>query len=326
MVAVIDSGVDYNHPDLRNAMWRNPQEIAGNGIDDDGNGIVDDIYGANFVQLAGNSQNDPMDKDVGTRSYGHGTHCAGIIAATANNGQGIAGVAGISKGKVKIMAIRALGPRGGATSWLMTALNYAISKGAKISSNSYGGPSSQGQQENAAWKRVLERNPGHLFISAAGNEETKIGANYSPAANTASNHICVASSTESSAMSDFSNYGTPYVHVFAPGSRIASTFPNNRYKYSSGTSMACPMVSGLAALLMSMRANLKGARVKQLIEQNVQAKSQFRGRVTTGGLIDVDKTIKALADGDNGGDDGNDGGDPSCTDQPGREAWCQRYT
>jgi len=314
---------------LRDAMWRNLQEIPNNGIDDDNNGLVDDVYGANFVDLPGNRKNDPMDIDhpnygqtMGS-NYGHGTHCAGIIAAPANNRQGIAGVAGISKGKVKIMALRVCGgPRSGCVvTWQMAALDYALRKGAKISSNSYGGSSSQGSARNAAWKRVLDRNPRHIFISAAGNDNIKINANYSPGANRASNHISVASSTQSGTKSAFSNYGTPYVHVFAPGSGIISTFPNNGYVYMQGTSMACPMVSGLAALVMSMRANLNGAQVKRLIEQNVQSKSGLKGLVTTGGLIDVDKTIKALTN----GDDGNNGGNPSCKDQLGREAWCQRF-
>ena len=101
-MAVIDTGVDYNHPDLTNEMWKNPGEIAGNGIDDDNNGIVDDVYGANFKRwFSIRKKGDPMDDN------GHGTHCAGIIAASANNGRGIASVAGISMGKVKIMALRA---------------------------------------------------------------------------------------------------------------------------------------------------------------------------------------------------------------------------
>ena len=134
VVAVIDTGIDYNHPDLRDAMWRNPQEIPNNGIDDDNNGFVDDVYGTNFVDLPGNRRNDPMDIDVTSRFYGHGTHCAGIIAASANNGRGIAGVAGVSKGKVKIMALRACGgPKGGcATSWQMAALDYALRKEPKF--------------------------------------------------------------------------------------------------------------------------------------------------------------------------------------------------
>jgi len=300
VVAVIDTGIDYNHPDLKNEMWTNPGEIAGNGIDDDGNGIVDDVYGANFVTETGNTKGDPMDRDVGTRGYGHGTHCAGVIAATANNGAGIAGIAGQSKGKVKLMAVRSLGSQGGAFSWLLNGLNYAISKGAKISSNSWGGRSSAGVSE---FTKVLQKHTEHLFISAAGNENAQVTSAFVPCAVATPNAICVASSTSSDAKSSFSNYNTAtgsFVHVFAPGSRIYSTYPKSQYKYMSGTSMACPQVSGLAALVMSMRGNLTPAQVKQLIEQNVQKKSQYTGKVSTGGLIDVDKTISAIT-GNNGG-------------------------
>ena len=124
-VAVIDTGVDYSHPDLKGMMWMNPDEIANNGKDDDGNGIVDDVYGADF---SGSSSNgDPMD------GYGHGTHCAGIIAAEENNGEGIAGVASFTQGKVRIMAIKGLSDSGSGTlSGLLSCLNYAIGKGAKI--------------------------------------------------------------------------------------------------------------------------------------------------------------------------------------------------
>merc|ERR1719295_2068073 len=305
IVAVLDTGVDYYHPDLRNEMWMNPNEIANNGIDDDGNGIVDDVYGANF---AGGLRGDPMD------SEGHGTHCAGIIAATANNGQGVAGVAGVSKGKVKIMAIRILGPQS-TVSNIITGLNYAIANGAKISSHSYGcadGPCQNGRQINQIYERILRQNPDHLLISAAGNEAKAtrlhtVTINHSPAGVKASNSITVASSTRNAGRSDFSNTGARYVHVFAPGSEIWSTYPRSKgsYKKAGGTSMACPMVSGLAALVRSMRGNLNGREVKQLIEQNVQKKSQFSRLVSIGGLIDVDKTIGAITD---------DGGSSDCND------------
>ena len=316
VVAVIDSGIDPDHPDLRNELWKNPGEIAGNGIDDDNNGIVDDIHGVNFMRRAGNPTNNPWD------DYGHGTHCAGIIAASANNGQGVAGVAGFSKGKVQIMALRTFDVNGGQATWTIEALNYAISKGARLSSNSYGGTTG-GSQINPMFQRILRQNPNHLFVSAAGNDNQKVTTSGWPNAARASNHICVASSTSSASRSSFSNYGTPYVNVFAPGSRILSTMPRNKgsYGYYDGTSMACPMVSGLAALIMTMRGNLNGAQVKQLIEQNVQKKSQFNGLVTTGGLIDVDKTIKAVI----GGGSTTTPAPPPCADKQGREAWCQRY-
>ena len=267
-------------------MWMNPNEIAGNGIDDDGNGIVDDVYGANFVGEG--EKGDPMDR------HSHGTHCAGIIAASANNGRGIAGVAGSSNGKVKIMAIKALNAKGiAASSWLLQGLNYAISMGATLSSNSYGGKGWGQIQETT---RILNKHPKHLFISAAGNSNKEVKGYFAPCAVQTSNSICVASSTKDDTKSSFSNYDSMYVHVFAPGSNIVSTVPiaKGSYSYMSGTSMACPMVSGLAAMMMSMRGDVSPAEIKELIELNVQKKAKYSPYVSTGGLIDVDKTISAL--------------------------------
>jgi len=288
IVAVIDTGVDYNHPDLKDAMWKNPGEVAGNGKDDDGNGIVDDVYGADFTST---DRGNPIDRQS------HGTHCAGVIAASTNNNIGISGMAGpgVTKGKVKVMAVKSINDYGGGEfSGFLAGINYAISKGAKISSNSWGWVSNP--SEIAALRSILNNNPGHLFISASGNDGKQItSSNYDMtcSADTA-NMICVGSTDRNDAMSTFSNYGKPYVDVMAPGSQIASTIPNNGYKYMSGTSMACPHVSGLAALLYSLRANLTPVKAKQLIESNVQQKAQYTSRVNSGGLIDVEKTIKAL--------------------------------
>jgi len=306
VVAVIDSGVDYNHPDLKKEMWRNPNERL-DGIDNDGNGIVDDIYGANFAVGEG-ARGDPMDKNS------HGTHCAGIIAASANNGRGIAGVAGSSNGKVKIMAVKAMKANGsGQTSWLLDALNYAVSMGAQISSNSYGGRNWAGIQQT---ERILKKHSKHLFISAAGNDNKEVQGDFTPCAVQTSNSICVASSTKDDSKSGFSNYDSQYVHVFAPGSSIMSTVPGGKYGSKSGTSMACPMVSGLAALMMSMRGQVSPAEVKDLIELNVQKKWKYYSYVSTGGLIDVDKTISSLIDAT--------ASKPVCKNQE-PDRYCKRY-
>ena len=290
IVAVIDTGVDYNHPDLKDVMWNNPDEIPGDNIDNDGNGIVDDFYGADFTKTK-DGTGDPMD------THGHGTHCAGIIAAKENNRRGIVGVASFTKGKVKIMALKALCSTYSAT---LNALNYAIEKGAKISSNSWGGGFPTSNTERL-WDRVLRNNlDDHLFIAAAGNDNQEI--NDSHKLMTCSlkepNLLCVASSTKDDSRSYFSNYGTDYVHVFAPGSYILSTYPNNKYERLYGTSMACPHVSGLAALIWTMRGNLTAPQVKQVIEANVKVKPQYVDYVSTSGLIDVGATIKALKNSD----------------------------
>ena len=297
VVAVIDSGVDYNHPDLKDAMWTNPEEIAGNGIDDDDNGIVDDMHGANFVRSSrccNPPPNDPLDTDINTMGFGHGTAVAGIVVASANNGEGIAGVAGNSKGKVKIMAIRYLGPNGGEFSWLLKSVNYAFAKKAQISNNSYGSRSRGNREWNEVFESILRNQPEHLFITAAGNSNQTVTREDFPGGMSLSNHVNVASSTDLDERDKFSNYGKPNVHVFAPGEKIATTFPLRNYRYQSGTSFAAPQVAGLAALLMSMREGLSPEEVKILIEQNVQRKPQYEDLVTSGGLIDVNATISSL--------------------------------
>ena len=305
VVAVIDTGVDYNHPDLIDMMWRNPNEIPDNGIDDDNNGIIDDIHGATFGQ---SKSGDPMDND------GHGTHCAGVIAAKENNGQGISGVASHSDGKVKIMAIKGLteddtGEHSGTFSALLEGLEYAIQHGATISSNSWGSfcnetfcPNASQEVQNV-WKTVLRNNPNHLLIAAAGNSNKLIGTNYIPlnCGLQEPNMLCVASSTLWNEKSSYSNYGDGFVQVFAPGDNIYSTYLystliNYRlidYSYLSGTSMACPHVSGLAALIRTMRSDMNAYEVRNLIESNVQKKNSYSGLVSSGGIIDGEKTILA---------------------------------
>merc|ERR1712029_1042155 len=181
VVAVIDTGIDYTHPDLVDVMWQNPGEIANNGIDDDGNGIIDDVYGADFTSDdAGN----PIDRQ------GHGTHCAGVIAASTDNGVGIAGIAGVAQGKVKLMAVKGLDDYGsGTSSSLFNSINYAITMGAKISSNSWGGPGDDG----GTLADTLSNNPDHLFISAAGNEGAQITSSNPriTCITNAANQICV---------------------------------------------------------------------------------------------------------------------------------------
>ena len=191
IVAIIDTGIEYTHPDLVNMMWTNPGEIADNGIDDDGNGIIDDYYGADFTEDTSGT-GDPIDV------HSHGTHCAGIVAAEENNGEGIAGVASFSQGKVKLMAVKGLSDSGSGTmSGLLAGLNYAIAMGARISSNSWGSgvSSSIAEYYESIWDPVLQNNPDHLFIAAAGNDATEINDDLRPMACglVEPNLMCVAS-------------------------------------------------------------------------------------------------------------------------------------
>ncbi len=234
VVAVIDSGVDYNHPDLAANMWRNPGEINGDGLDNDGNGLVDDVFGANF---AGTNTGNPFDDN------GHGTHVAGTIGAVGNNGVGVAGV----NWGVKIMALKFLTASGsGSTSDAIEALNYAVANGAKVSNNSWGGGGYSSSLFNAIQSAQAK---GHIFVAAAGNSNVDIDVSPSyPASYNLANVVAVASTTGTDARSSFSNYGDVTVDIAAPGSSILSTTPNNTYSTFSGTSMAAPHVAGAIAL------------------------------------------------------------------------------
>lgn len=207
VVAVIDSGVDYNHPDLSANIWINPGEIAGNGIDDDGNGKVDDVRGWDFVD----SDNDPMDYND------HGTHVAGIIAAIGNNNTGVAGVAW----SAKIMALRGLDTEGyGYTSDLIEAIDYASNNGADVINISWGG-----EDYSQALKDTIDSSPA-LIICSAGNESMNIDVNpLYPSSYDSSNIISVAASDQNDNLTNFSNYGPVSVDLAAPGENIYSSVP-----------------------------------------------------------------------------------------------------
>eukprot|EP00929_Paragymnodinium_shiwhaense_P014065 TRINITY_DN121941_c0_g1_i1.p1 TRINITY_DN121941_c0_g1~~TRINITY_DN121941_c0_g1_i1.p1 ORF type:complete len:1257 (+),score=182.95 TRINITY_DN121941_c0_g1_i1:100-3870(+) len=282
IVAIIDSGIDYKHEDLRDQMWRNTAEIPDNGVDDDGNGFVDDLYGVNFITGSG----DPMDDNE------HGTHCAGTIAAMGNNSIGTTGVAWTG---VKLMALKFLDHEGsGRSTDAVKAIDYAIRHGARILSNSWGGESS-----SSAVRVAVERAQaaGILFIAAAGNSGTdndvipQYPANYG-----ISNLISVASTERGGDMSFFSCYGASSVHVAAPGSDIWSTVPFSKYKRLSGTSMACPYVTGLAALLWMRCPQLSAMQVRSFILDSVVKTAALEGRVSTGGQINAFKSLQSAKD------------------------------
>ncbi|MCM2324556.1 MAG: S8 family serine peptidase [Oligoflexia bacterium] len=235
VVAVIDTGVDYRHPDLADNIWINEGERAGlAGVDDDGNGYVDDVYGYDFHNNRGNAMDDNK----------HGTHVAGIIGALLND----TGIVGVSP-KVRIMALKFLGSSGsGDANNAIRAINYAVDHGARIISNSWGG-GGRSQLLEAAIQRAISK--GIYVVAAAGNESSNndqvpmYPAGYSGV-------ISVASSDAADALSSFSNYGASSVWIAAPGSDILSTIPGLRHARLSGTSMAAPQVSGALALALSM--------------------------------------------------------------------------
>ncbi|MBI2602366.1 MAG: S8 family serine peptidase [Deltaproteobacteria bacterium] len=254
VVAVIDTGVDWRHEDLKPRIWTNSDEITGNGKDDDGNGYVDDTLGWDFF----GNDNNPND-ETSTRNPGHGTHCAGIIAATGNNGKGVSGIApGIT-----IMPIRFLGADGSGD--LMNgikAIDYAILNKAQIISASWGAavPRSQATPLIEAIERANQANV--VFVAAAANDgQSNDVREVYPANAGLPNVISVAASDVNDQKPQWSNYGRATVDLSSPGAGILSTIPGNQYKELSGTSMATPLVAGLVALLAS-QAMVEGRSYK----------------------------------------------------------------
>ena len=269
VVAVIDSGVDYNHNELRDNIWFNSAEIAGNNIDDDRNGYVDDVRGWNF---SGNNNN-PMDDND------HGTHVAGVIGAKANNSVGIAGI----NWNVKIMPLKFMNARGqGRTSSAINAIEYAIANGARISNNSWGG----GAYSQALFDAIQAANSaGHLFVAAAGNDGANNDRNaHYPSSYNLPNIISVGASDSSDRIAGFSNFGLRSVDLLAPGVSILSSVANNSYRQSSGTSMAAPFVSGVAALLLSENSRLRAAELKAAILNNTDTINAASNTVSGGRL------------------------------------------
>jgi serine protease len=280
IVAVIDTGVDYTHPDLAANMWRNPGETAGNGVDDDGNGFVDDVFGADFANNDGN----PMDDNS------HGTHVSGTIGAVGDNGVGVTGVAWTTR----IMALKFLGANGsGSTSNAVRAINYAVAKGADILNNSWGG----GGYSSTLMTAIQNANAaGVIFVAAAGNESSNTDAAPSyPAGYNVPNVISVASTDRNDNLSSFSNYGATTVDVGAPGSSILSTVPGGGYATYSGTSMATPHVSGALAVYWDANPSLTAAQVVQQLYTSLDPLPSLAGRTVTGGRLNLQKLLGAAA-------------------------------
>ena len=279
LVAVIDTGVDYNHPELSSRMWVNPGEIPGNGIDDDKDGFVDDIYGANFVNGTGN----PMDDN------GHGTHVAGIIAATANNGLGIVGVNPNSR----IMALKFLDSHGfGDLTGAISALDYAVSKGALLSNNSWGGAGFSPTLSDAINRARLK---GHIVVAAAGNDSLNLDNNAAyPASFSQDNIVVVASTSAQDQISWFSNYGAVGVDIGAPGENILSTLPGGKFGTLSGTSMATPFVTGALSLLWDKRPDLGYRELVTTLLGQTDLLASLTGKSSSGGRLNLDKALAAV--------------------------------
>ena len=294
IIAIIDTGVDYRHPDLKDQMWVNPNEIPDNGVDDDGNGYIDDIHGWDFfnndatvchyMETANGYTADPDDND------NHGTHIAGIIAATANNSIGISGVA--SNVNVKIMSLKIHGgtSSSGSVSSAIKAIQYAESMGADICNLSWG---------TTNYSQSLEltiRESSMLFVTAAGNNGLNNNSTpVFPASLRLPNLISVGYIDYDGCLDASSNYGVSTVDIAAPGKEIFSTLVGT-YGYSNGSSMAAPHVTGLAAMIYAYHDNVYPAQVKELILNSLTPLGTLDGYLINPGIPNAGAAIRSLTD------------------------------
>lgn len=279
VVAVLDTGVDYSHKDLVENMWIRPESVP--EYTDDELGLIDDLHGYDADANAG----DPMDDN------GHGTHCAGIIGAEGNNGEGIAGI----NWHVKIMPLKFLGRGGfGNTKNAIEAINYAIDRkkhgvNLRIINASWGSTQKSKALEDAI---RAAGDAGILFVAAAGNSSTdndKRG--HYPSNYDLPNVISVAALDRSDLLASFSNFGPKTVHIAAPGREILSTWLNDEYREASGTSMATPYVSGTAALVLANEPNLSLAKLRERLLKSVDPIDTLLGKIAGGGRLNAAKAL-----------------------------------
>jgi thermitase len=279
VVAVLDTGVDFKHIDLVNNMWTRPENVP--AYTDDELGSFNDINGFNGTDKI----TDPMDDN------GHGTHCAGIIGAEGDNGEGIAGV----NWKVKIMPLKFLGRGGfGSVNDAIEAINYAIDRkkhgvNLRIISASWGST-----QKSRALEDTIRAagDAGILFIAAAGNDGSDNDRRpHYPSNYDLPNVISVAALDRTDNLASFSNFGIKTVHVAAPGKDILSTWLNDQYREASGTSMATPFVSGVAALIVANRPSISMEKLRAKLMNSVDKIDALNGKVASGGRINAAKAV-----------------------------------
>ena len=281
VVAVLDSGVDYTHSDLEHNIWKRPENIK--AYDDRDLGEIDDEYGFSAID----ENRDPMDEN------GHGTHCAGIIGAEGGNNEGITGV----NWNVKIMPLKFMDASGaGTTADAIEAINYVIDRkqagvNVRVISASWGST-----QRSQALEDVIRKagEAGILFVAASGNSsvDTDRSPHY-PSSYNLPNVISVAALDRNDALTSFSNFGAKTVHIAAPGKDILSTWLDNGFREASGTSMATPMVSGVAALVLSRNPNLSAEELKRQLLDSTDKLPGLKGKVVTGGRINAAKAVGA---------------------------------
>jgi subtilisin family serine protease len=278
VVAVLDSGVQLSHPELRNNLWTNPGEVPGNGLDDDHNGYTDDVHGANTLTRGGNVEDDE----------GHGTHVAGIVAAAAGNGVGGSGVAP----NAQIMPVKVLdAQRGGDTGLLADGIRYAVDRGARILNVSINGDGSSEDLQSAV---DYANSKGATIVASSGNNSRSIDLAPSyPASLPSPAILSVTASDEDGGVIAAANRGVRSVDLAAPGSMILSTARGSGFELRSGTSMAAPHVSGALALLASASPGASQGQLRDLLIASARRSSGLSG-LLGGGLLDVGEAMHRL--------------------------------
>jgi thermitase len=288
IVAIVDTGIDYNHEDLKDVMWINSGEIPNNNIDDDQNGYIDDVHGINTLQRddQGNASGAMMD------THSHGSHVSGTIGAAQNNGVGIAGIAS----NVLLMGIRTVPNSGDELDVdVVESFIYAAKNGAKIINCSFGKDRNEGGQAVKEAIDFIGEKYGTLVVAAAGNSSRDIDSRLTyPASFTSTNLMVIGSTTSNGRMSYFSNYGSKSVDLAAPGSQIFSTTPGNGYGNMSGTSMASPTAAGIAAEVLSRHPGLTPQELKEVLMKTVTKSRRIRRSMASQGRIDLYNALNTL--------------------------------
>ena len=273
IIAIIDTGIDYNHPDLKANLWTNPGEIPGDGIDNDGNGVIDDVHGYN----AADNNGDNMDKQ------GHGTHVAGTIGAVGGNGIGVVGV----NQKANLMSVKIFGDGGATAAGIIRGIQYASKMGARVANNSWGGGAA-----NEGIKEAFAQSPTLHMLSAGNNGEDNDPIARYPGDYDLPNFVRVAATDHNDALASFSNYAKLTVELGAPGVKTLSTVPGGGYGVKSGTSMATPHVTGAAGLIASFYPDITNAELKQRLMEGVEQVPSLQNKTITGGRLNVYNSIK----------------------------------
>jgi thermitase len=278
-VAILDTGIDTDHPDLKSNVYKS-EDKPNNDKDDDKNGYVDDTYGYNTIKGKGSGEDD----------NGHGTHVSGIVAGRGNNDTGVSGTCWSSK----LLAVKFMNSKGkGSTSDAIEGIDYAVKQGFKIINCSFGSSSKSSSLHDAV---DYAQDHNTLLVVAAGNDSENIDKHpLYPASYTDSNILAVAASTSDDELADFSNFGSTAVDVAAPGENIYSTYLNGGYRTLSGTSMAAPYTAGVAALLRKQESDATYGNLRYAIRHKVDKPPALNGKVAYDGRLNAEKALAAIA-------------------------------